>query len=238
MRLKSLIKCHLAYLLSKSSLTIIMLIIALAVFVFASNAISAKYNLVKENIDTYFVSSITIIKIIYCVMASFIIANAFNSRNDSYFQLLISSNIKKSQYFLTKLISIALLLFIIIFVLMIIYILFGYLFIKGFVYEARIISAFFSLYLIASIYGMITCLIMISVNNIFVFLIPSVLAITIQEVISDKMGIGLKVIVYLFPTMNSSLNKTYYSYLTTIIWLIALIVIDDYVYVKHDFNYE
>lgn len=234
MKLRNLIRCHLSYLLSRSSKIIIGLIILMLAILFLSNSIASNYNSVSDNVNNYYLSSITIFKIIYVTLGCFIVNNFFNYKNDAYICLIIIGGIKKEKYFITKIISIFIVLIIVIFVLFLLFLFFGFILIQGFVFEMRFIETFIWTYIISSIYMLYALIISLVLNNNFGFLIPSFVSILMQALVEGKISIIKKTLFIIFPVLNNNLNRGYFHISVYVLISIILFIISGTMYSKLD----
>ena len=234
----NLIKCHLAYLLSKSNIIIMIVISMILIIMYLSNSISSDYLTVKENVNNYYEASIAITKIIYCVMANFMMANFYAFKNDAYLALLIVAGVKRQTYFLTKLISLFISLLVVIFILWIWWMLFGFIFIKGFVYEDRFIYAFLTIYFNSLIYSLYSCILVIITNNMFTFLIPSIASIFTSSLVQNSKGTLTKVLLLVIPASTKDHIYPFYGYGIEIVHIIILTLIACLIYTKTDRKLE
>ena len=238
MKLINLIKCHLSYLLSKSSIISIILVSIILFIVYITNAISNTNSILKETINNYYVSSLTITKIIYCILSCFMMSMFYLDKNDAYISLIIVSGIKKKTYYLTKLSSILFILFINIIILCLLFFLSGFIFIKGFVYDARFIKAFICIYILAIIYSLYANTLVIITHNMFIFLIPSLLSILSTSIAQGEINTIKKIIFIFAPVTTNSLNKLYYDIYINLIIIILLTIINLLIYQSTDKRLE
>lgn len=234
MKLLNLIKCHLSYLLSKSSIAIIIIVNIILFIVYITNALALDLGSVKEAVDNYYEASLTMTRIIFVLLSCFITSNSFTSKNDAYLALLITSGIKKEQYYLTKVSSIVFILFINIFVLCLLYLLSGFIFIKGFVYDTRFINAFLCIYIIALIYSLYTNLLITTFKNLFTFLLPTLASILTSSLAQGKINTFKKILFIFFPTTSPSQDSLFYSIYISIALLIILLITSLVLYVRVD----
>ena len=238
MKLKNLIKCHLSYLLSKSSIVIISLIVVLLVIIYMASAISSDYVTVKENVDGYFYSCISITKVIYITLSCFMMASFYSVKNDAYLSLLVASNIKKTTHYLTKIYSIILVLLIIIFIIFLLFLLMGFLFIKGFVFQRRYLLSFLSLYLISICYGVEAVILSVIFKNMFTFLIPTLASLVMQGFVSSDAGLIKNILFLVFPVFDSAFFKAYYDLKIVVLVASLLIILSLIIYNNSEYASE
>ena len=230
MKTINLIKCHLSYLLSKSSIISILLVTIILFITYITNSIANYDSSLKEIINNYYVSSLTTTKIIYCILSCFMMSMFYLDKNDAYISLIIVSRISKKEYYLTKLSSIAFLLFIIILVLCLLFLFSGFVFIRGFTYDAMYIRAFMCIYIISIIYALYANILVIITHNMFTFLIPSLASILSSSLAQGKINIAKKILFIFAPVSTNSLNKLYYDIYINIIIISILVFINLLIY--------
>ena len=230
MKALNLIKCHLSYLLSKSSIISILLVTIILFVTYITNSIASINSSLKEVINNYYISCLTTTKIIYCILFCFMMSMFYLDKNDAYISLIIVSRISKKEYYLTKLSSIAFLLFVNIIVLCLLFLFSGFVFIKGFVYDARFIKAFMCIYIISIIYALYANILVIITHNMFTFLIPSLLSILSSSLAQGKINTVKKIIFIFAPVSTNSLNKLYYDIYINIVIIGVLIFLNLLIY--------
>lgn len=234
MKLRNLIKCHLAYLLSKTNMLIIGLIICLLVVVYVINGVDLDYGGVKENIGIYFDASLSVIRIVFYTLSCFMMGNFFSYKNDAYLSLLIISRIKRSEYFLTKILSIFYVLAIIIFILWVLWMFFGFVLIRGFAYNKIYLLSFLTIYLESLCYSLYACILVISSGSLFTFLVPTIASIFASSLVQTEINTFKKVIFLVFPVANSSSIYPYYGFSIIIFMIIFLIIASSFIYIRID----
>lgn len=238
MKLKNVIKCHMAYLLSKSTITIIVLIICLLLAIYMSNAIVVDYGGYRENVEVYYSSCVSLTKMIYTTLSCFMMASFFSIKNDAYLSLLIVAGIDKKSFIITKLIALVYSLLVIVLILFLLYLLNGFIFIRGFVFERRYMKAFLSFFLIGLAYGFLSVLLTIIFHNLFTFLLPSILAILTDALIQGASSSFKNIMFFLFPVLNGSKTKPYHGYMMHFVLLLVLVIADILIYIKSDYHLE
>ena len=234
MKLLNLIKCHLSYLLSKSSIVSMLIVLIILSFVYVTNALSVDSASYKENINTYYYSSVTITKVINCMLSCFIMSSFYSRQNDAYICLIITSGIKKEQYYLTKLSSIVFVLFFNLMLLCLLFLLSGFLFIKGFVYDVKYVRAFYCIFICTIIYSLYANILVNVFHNMFTFLVPALLSILSTSLSQGNINIYKKLLFIIAPVSLNSLDKMFYNNIIYILIIIVLIIISLLVYVKAD----
>lgn len=203
MKINKLIRIHLQYVLNKTIIIIFVLlsIFLLLYFLLISNSFS-NYSyrwLGGDEINRqYYYSVVSIFKIIIPLFIVYIYGSSFLDENDNYRLLLINTKIDKIMYFITKFISINIIVFVAVFLLYTECIIVGEIFIIKF-NGLQLIDELFIIYLISILFGLeaIICTIITSKSVGYVFII--ILFVIIEGILSYN-GDELNILNYLFPS--------------------------------------
>ena len=148
--MKNLIKCHLNYLISKTTILVSFIVLFIILIVNITSVFTLDKHLkYSENNYLYFYNGFLIAKIIIVIFAVFIFGYSFTSIADQYVIILIASGISRIKIILTKLLAIALVVLVIIYISYFQYLIIGFIFFKEFIFVIAYLNAYLALYLIA-----------------------------------------------------------------------------------------
>lgn len=231
--MKDLIKCHFNYLVSKKTLLtsfVIVIIIMLSniSFIFFLD----KSNSFLENNQLYFNNALIISRILLVFFSIFIFGYSFQAKVDQYVVLIISSNISRSRYLLSKIITISLYLFLFNYLIYFVYCIVGFIFYNYFYFNFYHLLAFLNLYITCLFFGLLSLICIIIFKNIYSIIIPFGLM-NIGMVINNEKNKLSKIYNILIIYLRDNIYF-YYGYLHIIIYLLFLFIIVLFIYDKID----
>lgn len=232
--MKSLFKCHLYYLMNKKTLIIIFISLFIGSLCFFSNIYTNKFITSNEEIEQYYETSVIMVKLILCFLAIFIFANSMQAYNDFYVYFIIPNNISRRKYIITKTLLMIFIVFLITFLLLLLYLFIGFIANKNFYLQSRFIFSFLILFLIASIYGLYTMILMQIFQNLYFVILSFLVVIFVNNLESDNLI--AKTILFIFPNIsnypNSLISLIHLVYLN-----VLLVIINVFIYNNRDLNY-
>lgn len=226
--MRNLFKCHFAYLLNRKSILIFIIVNAFVILYFYSN----KDCQPTSNFENYYQTAIIMIKVSFSFITIYLLAISIYKQNDYYIFYLLTSNISRSQYIISKLLLILFIVFIDFCLLLIAFLYIGFLFNPGFYFKAMFLWGFLATYFIVIIYGLYAMLLMQLFQNFFVIVIPFMLLIMTNDI--DLENTLANLIVIIFPVLRSF---NFYHCLN-LLWLIFMLVyLNIKIYCYKDLNY-
>lgn len=222
----SLFKCHYYHIISKITLCSLLLIYVLLIIekVLISTSIGYKQTSEIRSI-TYFFSVFETEKIFSLILFVFIYGVSFSSNNDSYRSFILTNNVSRNKYFITKYITILLILFIYIIMLLFSTILICYFFeIKM---NIDFYYSYLSLFLLVNFYGLLSTILILVFNNYYLVTIPFILYILISSLDVNKP------ITYISILIDNH-GVIYNGYLYGLFLIFFILLINLYLYNKID----
>lgn len=232
---KNLIKCHFNYLISKTTLivtSVLVFIITMVNFIFIfqyDNSI-----LVNDNYNLYFNNSFFITKILIIIYAVFLFGYSFMARVDNYVIILIASNISRIKLFISKIIAIIVICFLLVYFAYFINFIIGIIFQKNYVFNIKFLKAYIYLLFIAVFYGLISLLLVSLSNNIYVLIIPFAIY-NLSEIINSNNSNILSSFNLFFPYIGLNSNL-YYGFFHLFILLTILITINLFIFSEKEYS--
>lgn len=209
-----LIKCHFYYLFNKINLSILFVTIVIMLLFLFSNIISLdnRQSLSNKTIEYYY-NSFQIMRIVVLFDALFIVGYAFLNDNDMYRMIIIDNKIKRSEYFISKVITLLLIITILYLVIFFIILLLSVIF--ELYMESIMLKSFIDLYVSIIYYVFLMIFVILLVNNIFmIFVIYLLTLFTYQDEFSF--------LVYFLPILDNNLLVLGYIYYFIIILILGL----------------
>lgn len=233
--MKYLVKCHLNYLISKTTI-IVAFIVLLIILISSLSSVFTLDSKVRfiENNYLYFYDVFMISKIIIVLFAIFLFGYSNLSKSDQYVVILIVSGISRKKIVITKIIAICIVILIVVYIAFIQYVLVGFINFKYFVFNPTYLFSYANLFLLACFFGLISFLLIQKFDNIYTLIIPFALM-NLSEVINDEANIIVIVINFILPNFNHHLNF-YYGSKHIIILIIICLVVNIYYYELKDFK--
>lgn len=183
--MKALIKCHLSYIISKTTVIIILILLVIQLFSSIIIANNASFSIYSQNNYFYFQNTFLLLKILSVFFGIFIFSYSFLNKQDNYSILILTSNISRNKYFISKMIVLNLLMLIILYTEMFVYVVVGKLLIVNFVIKSNELYLFVDLFFIVIYYSNLSLLFVQMTNNIYVVFISITLFI-VSSVLTDN----------------------------------------------------
>lgn len=227
--MKSLVKCHLNYLISKTTIivTAIVMIIILIGCLSAVLTIDESISY-KENNYLYFNNVFMITKFIIIVFSIFLFGYSFTSKSDQYVVILISAGLKRKIIIITKIIAISIVIFIISYIAYFQYVVVGFIIYKQFIFSSDYLYAYLAIFILSVFFGLFSLLLIQKFDNIYTIIIPFSLM-NLSEIINEDNSNIVKIINFLILNFSYKL-EFYYSSIHAIILIIIMLVINIYYY--------
>lgn len=227
--MKNLLRCHLNYLISKT--TIIVSALVLFIIVLASISSSLALDNSTGYIDNnyiYFYNTFFITKIILVIYAVFIFGYSFTSKSDQYVIIFIASGISRSRIIITKLLALAIVVLGICYFAYFEYMLIGFILFKQFIFSIKYLLAYLALYLLLCYFGLMSVLLIQIFDNIYTIIIPFALM-NFGEIINEDNNLLVDIFNILIPNYSNKLVFHFGGFHAIILCLI-LLVINIYIY--------
>lgn len=210
-----LIKCHFYYIFNKINISIISLTVLFVCLYSIINVISLDEratNVVK--VSEFYLNSFQIVKVVGIFDAIFIMGYSFLNDNDSYRTIIVDNKITRTKYFISKVITLLLIISLIFISLCLVIFVLNDVF--SIYMNKRMILSFIDLFICMWFYSFLVLIIILIINNIYmIFLVYLSSLINYNE--------GFEYIVYFLPILkNNNLNLNYLYYLIIIIVLFCI----------------
>lgn len=228
----NLIKCHYSYLVSKT--TVLMISIVLTIHLFSCFMIGNEctdFSWQSQANQYYLESNLFFIKTTSIFIVVFLYSYPFTTKQDNYCTLIITSNISRSKYFITKIVTISLFLLGFLWIEVFIFIVIGGFYYPNVIIEPIFLSLFLQLYLLMLYYGLFALILIQCFDNIYMSIIPFALY-TIASIFQDEKDHFL-ILKMILPTINN--NESEGHYYQILFLLIILFFINGIIYQKRDF---
>lgn len=234
MKINTLLKLHIVYLLNKTTYILLLLLslFLITYFLMTSHAFYSYSDRWMNNYEynlEYLYNGIGILKLIMPIIAIYICGNSFLEVNDNYGLLLIKDYKTKSIYYLSKILSINLLIFLICSIYYIFYIIIGYFFVISFNISC-IIKSLIYVYYICLCYGLFST-IMSKITSKSLAYIFIIIFYIINEGITSYNDNGYLILSSFFPTLvqvgqgfNLSVSFSYINLLVIVYHLFSFII--------------
>lgn len=213
-----LIKCHFYYIFNKINISIISLTVLFVCLYSIINVISLDEratNVVK--VSEFYLNSFQIVKVVGIFDAIFIMGYSFLNDNDSYRTIIVDNKITRTKYFISKVITLLLIISLIFISLCLVIFILNDVF--SIYMNKRMILSFIDLFICMWFYSFLVLIIILIINNIYmIFLVYLSSLINYNE--------SFEYIAYFLPILkNNNLNLNYLYYLIIIIVLFCISLI-------------
>lgn len=213
-----LIKCHFYYIFNKINISIISLTVLFVCLYSIINVISLDEratNVVK--VSEFYLNSFQIVKVVGIFDAIFIMGYSFLNDNDSYRTIIVDNKITRTKYFISKVITLLLIISLIFISLCLVIFVLNDVF--SIYMNKRMILSFIDLFICMWFYSFLVLIIILIINNIYmIFLVYLSSLINYNE--------SFEYIAYFLPILkNNNLNLNYLYYLIIIIVLFCISLI-------------
>jgi len=233
----NLIKCHFNYLINKATIFIIIIVFLISLFsnLISITSINSELSYVENN-KIYFFNSLLIIKILASFLSVFIFSYSFLPKSDQYVFLIVTADISRLKYLLTKILAISIFLGLFIWIQMVMYILVGFIGYHMFIFDINIFTAFINLFLLIIYFGGLGCLLVQVIDNIYTVIIPISLMNIGTIINEEKINVLYKIYNLLFINFKNETWSFVYGYFHTVFILLIIFVINIIIYQYKDLN--
>ncbi|HRT68753.1 MAG TPA: hypothetical protein P5173_00880 [Bacilli bacterium] len=228
----NLIKCHYSYLVSKT--TVLMISIVLIIHLFSCFLIGydcIDFSWQSQANQYYLESNLFFIKTTGIFIVVFLFSYSFITKQDNYCTLIITSNISRSKYFITKILTISLFLLGFLWIEVFIFIAIGGLYYPHVILEPDFLFLFIQLYLLMIYYGLFALVLIQCFDNIYMSIIPFAFY-TIASIFQDEKD-NFFIFKIILPTISTTESRG--NYYQILFLMIILFFINGIIYQKRDF---
>jgi len=231
--MKNLIKCHLNYLISKTTIIVSLIAGLIIVIISISSVLMLDKNVkYSENNYLYFYNGFLITKIIIVIFSVFIFGYSFSSKSDQYIIILVAAGITRTRIITTKILALSMVMFILCYFSYFQYLLIGLVFFKEFIFMMDYLIAYIALYMIAYFFGLVSMLLIQIFDNIYTIIIPFALM-NLSEILNEYKGSIIKVINLIIPYYTKDFTFEF-GWMHALIWIIIQVLMNAYYYDKKD----
>jgi hypothetical protein len=213
-----LFRLHLRYLLCKMNYIIFSVLLVLICLGYLISIqpfdTQALQDLNRENNALIYLSNMQMITRLALVMlAGYLYGTSFSRHYDNYNVLYLSHEHNRLKYFLTKWSSLSVLYTLFCLICLMMFLVIGYLNTTWFCFQPVMLRYFMLLVIEGVIYGTLTCLLSMALNNLFCTLIPYGLFI-VSEIINEQKSANhiIRIFNFLFPSIIGNYQETYFVY--------------------------
>jgi hypothetical protein len=213
-----LIRLHRRYLLCKMNyiiFSVLLVLICLGYLIsiqpFETQALQ---DLNRENNALIYVTNMQMItKLALILLAGYLYGTSFSRHYDNYNVLYLSHEHNRMKYFLTKYLTLTVLYLLLCLICLVMFLTIGYLNTTWFSFRPDMLIYFLLLVIEGVIYGTLTMLLSMALNNLFCTLIPYGLFI-VGEIINEQKAANLliRVFNFFFPSIIGSYQETYFVF--------------------------
>lgn len=233
---RNLVKCHFSYIVNKATLVIIAITLIISILSNLFSLYSLNPNLgIIENNQLYFLNSFLILKLVLIFLAIFLFSYSFYSKSDQYVMLIVTSNISRKKYFITKVIVLITFLSGYIYLEYFIFLLVGAIFYRSFYFNINHLIAYGNLLLSVIYFGLLGQTFILLLNNLYTMIIPFILM-NIGSIINEENEkIMISIYNYLVPTLTEN-SDFYYGYLHLVGLLMIIFMMNLFIYERKDLS--
>lgn len=233
---KILIKCHFSYIVNKATIIIIAIVLFISLLSNILSIYSLNSNLgIIESNQLYFLNSFLVLKIVLIFLAIFLFSYSFYSKSDQYVMLIVTSNVSRKQYFITKVSVLVTFLSVYLYLQYFIFLLVGIIFHRGFYFNMDHLIAYLNLLISVIYFGLLGQTFILLINNLYIMIIPFILM-NIGSIINEDSDNKLfSIYNYLFPTLTEK-NDFYYGYLHLVGLLVIIFLLNLFIYERKDLS--
>ncbi len=194
--IKKLIKCHYNYIFNRTSLSLfsILIFIVLLTNIYLMMGLDSHSD-IEEMYYFYFDSSFSIISFLGVIFAIILFSFPFLNKQDQYIYFLLSNNITKVKYFITKYFTILLILLLFIVLEMFSFYFPLVAFSKIKFAESNSLISFLNLFIEMIYYGNISLILIILFDNFYLSLIPIALFLFTINLFTEKINLFCKLFI-------------------------------------------
>ena len=236
----NLMRLHRNYLFNKINIIIIGIVILISMFLsfilvkpFETNI--EKWNERLISMQSYEQSYLLFVKILMVLLSSYLFGIYFSKQGDDY-SLVLTCKVSKNKYLISKILTISLTIFFILFVIILCHLFIGTVFNKWYIFNLNIITHYFEIYLISMTYGILSLISIRLLKSLYAVIIPFSLYILSEVLVDYNMSSKLvKFIEMFFPTTHLANGNIVllYGIIHLIILNIFYFIISYFVYIKY-----
>jgi len=226
-----IVECHYYHIVSKitlCSLLIIILILTIDKVLIISTLDFKMTN--GEKSLSFFLNTFETDKIFSVLLSTFIYGYSFTNQQDSYRSFILINNISRKKYFLTKVFTIIIVIFIYDGLLFISSILI--LMLKEIYFLNIFISGYYSLFILMNFYGLVSLLLVQLSNNFYLIILPFMIYLLSASIVMDSQS-NNSVMLVIMP--NGIINNGYYY---GVMLIIILLILNIFIYLKRDLQVQ
>lgn len=226
--MRNLCRCHFAYLLNRKSIFIFIIANAFVILYFITNVDDSP----TLNFENYYQASLIMIKVSFSFITIYLMAVSIYKQNDYYVYYLLTSNVTRMKYIVSKMFLIIVIIFLDFCFLFMAFLSIGFIFNQTFYFNPLFIWGFIGTCFIVIIYGLYAMVLMQIFQNMFIISIPFMLLIITNDMELDSNF--SRILSVFFPVL---IDFKYFQ-LFNLIWLfIILVYFNIKVYCYKDLNY-
>ena len=236
----NLMRLHKNYLFNKVNIIIIGIVLLIAIFLsfilinpFESNIDKWNDRLISS--QSYEQSYLLFVKILMVLLSSYLFGIYFSKVGDDY-SIVLTCNVNKNKYLISKVLTISLTIFIILFLIMLCHMFIGVVFNKWYILESSVINRYLEIYLICMIYGMQSIISIRLLKSLYAVMIPFAMYI-LSEVLVDYNSTSkiVNIVEMFFPTTHLANGNIvlFYGMIHLVVLNIFYFIISYFVYIKY-----
>lgn len=236
----NLMRLHKNYLFNKINIIIIGIVILISIFLsfvlvkpFETNI--DKWNERLISMQSYEQSYLLFVKILMVLLSSYLFGIYFSKQGDDY-SLVLTCKVSKNKYLISKILTISLTIFFILFVIILCHLFIGTVFNRWYILNLNIITHYFEIYLISMTYGILSLISIRLLKSLYAVIIPFSLYILSEVLVDYNMSSKLvKFIEMFFPTTHLTNGNIVllYGIIHLVILNIFYFIISYFVYIKY-----
>ena len=236
----NLMRLHKNYLFNKINIIIIGIVILISMFLsfvlvkpFETNI--EKWNERLISMQSYEQSYLLFVKILMVLLSSYLFGIYFSKQGDDY-SLVLTCKVSKNKYLISKILTISLTIFFILFIVILCHLFIGTVFNRWYIFNLNVITHYFEIYLISMTYGILSLISIRLLKSLYAVIIPFSLYI-LSEVLVDYSTTSklVKIVEMFFPTTHLSNGNIVllYGIVHLVILNIFYFIISYFVYIKY-----
>lgn len=236
----NLMRLHKNYLFNKINIIIIGIVILISMFLsfvlvkpFETNI--EKWNERLISMQSYEQSYLLFVKILMVLLSSYLFGIYFSKQGDDY-SLVLTCKVSKNKYLISKILTISLTIFFILFIVILCHLFIGTVFNRWYIFNLNVITHYFEIYLISMTYGILSLISIRLLKSLYAVIIPFSLYI-LSEVLVDYSTTSklVKIVEMFFPTTHLSNGNIVLLYgIVHLVFLnIFYFIISYFVYIKY-----
>jgi hypothetical protein len=203
--------CKMNYIIFSALLVIICLGYLISIQPFETQAFQ---DLNRENNAMIYVTNMQMItKLALILLAGYLYGTSFSRHYDNYNVLYLSHEHNRMKYFLTKFLSLTVLYILLCLICLVMFLTIGYLYTTWFSFRQDMLIYFLLLIIEGVIYGTLSTLLCMMLNNLFCTLIPYGLFI-VGEIVNEQKSANLliRIFNFFFPSIIGSNQEIYFVF--------------------------